>query len=93
MSQSVDKRTLHRTLVSLLDHIIREAEQRGGNVDAKGLGCLEIDYKLKSGRLLHRQTRRVRALENTVDINRSPPEQVIKVWSVRHEGTFFREAS
>ena len=38
----------------LFDDVIRKGQQRGGDVEAKGLCGLEINYKLKSGGLFHR---------------------------------------
>src|SRR5262249_51786534 len=55
-------------LCGLFDHLVGEREQLGGDVDAEGLGGLHIDQELELGRLLHRQVRRLLALENTVDI-------------------------
>jgi hypothetical protein len=48
---------------------VRPRQQVGWNHQAKSLGGLEIDQKLRLGRLLDREIRRLSAFQNLVDIN------------------------
>ena len=51
----------------LLDHLVRAHEQRLWNGDSERLRSLQVDSKLESSRLLHRQFGGLCAAENPVD--------------------------
>src|SRR5215831_1894768 len=52
-----------------LDHLVGAGEQRRGHIKAECLRGLEIDHQLDLGGLLHRQVRRLLALENAARID------------------------
>src|SRR5262245_31518502 len=59
----------------------------GGTVMPSRLADLKIDVELECGRLLHRQVRRLGALENLVHVGRRSPHQV------GHTGPVAQEAA
>src|SRR5262249_61937299 len=76
-----------------LDHLVGKADQGIEKVQSQRLGGPEIDDKFELGGLLHRNVGRLGALKDLPDVESGPPEQVMEVWSVRHERAFFRPAS
>jgi hypothetical protein len=54
---------------ALFDDSVGAAEQRERKRDAEQLGGLQVEYKLDSRRLLHRQGRRLFALQNAPGID------------------------
>src|SRR5258707_13379783 len=77
----------------LLDHLVGECDQGIRKVQPERLRCLEIDDKLKLSRLLHGNVGWLGALEDFANVEGGSPEQVIKVWPIRHERPFLRPAS
>jgi hypothetical protein len=55
-----------------LQHLIRPQQQRRGNRQAEGFSLIEIDDQVVLRWLLNGQIRRLRALEEFVDVNGDP---------------------
>ena len=70
---------------SLLDHLVGPRQQAIRRIDAKYLGRLEVDDKLKFGGVLDRQIARLFALEYTVHIARGVPVQLNVVDAVERQ--------
>src|SRR6516165_5107985 len=80
----------HRSKKKLLfDHLVGAGEQRWGNGEAERFGCVQIDDQFELGGRLHRKLARLRALENTVDVDGGASKQIHKVDAVRHQTPFF----
>src|SRR5215831_4979018 len=58
-----------RKLAGSANHLVRLEQQRRGDGQAEGLGCLEVDDQLELHRLLHRQVPRVSPLQDLVHID------------------------
>src|SRR5216683_3633010 len=71
----------------LLDHLICPQQERPRDLQAEGLGGLEIDDQLVLGGLLDGQVRRLSALEDLVNEHRGTLEQIWVVRAVTHEST------
>ena len=69
----------------LFDHLIRPLQERRWDHEAEGLGRLEVDDQLEHYRLLDRQLRRDRALEDAVDEAGHAPVEGAITSPVRHE--------
>ena len=54
---------------ALLDDLISPRQDGLRDRETQGFGCLQIDNQLESPRLLHRQVRRLRALEDLVGMS------------------------
>src|SRR5262245_64680696 len=55
-------------IASLFDHLVDAREHSRRHLKAKRLGGLEIDDQLVTGRRLHWQLGRLRALEDAIDV-------------------------
>jgi hypothetical protein len=63
----------------LFDYVVCELLELCRHVEAESFRCLEIDDQLKLSWELHRQIRRLRALEDAIDIRCRAPEQIGRV--------------
>src|SRR5262249_61783621 len=73
------------------DHLVGEREQPVGNLEAECLGNLEVDHKLKLGRLYDRQVSGLLALKNSRGIDAGPSQAVVIVWAVTHQAACIDE--
>ncbi len=69
----------------LLDHLIRQQEQRWGHRHPERLGGLEVEDQLKFRGLLHRQVGRFGALEDLVHVGGGAVPALENVRPVVHE--------
>src|SRR5712664_3626996 len=70
---------------SWIDHLIRSLQERRRDRQAEGLGGLEVDDQLEGCRLFNWQIRRLRPLEDPIDISGGAPEQGMIVHSIDHQ--------
>ena len=71
--------------IMLLDHLVGTIYQRDRNVDAKCLGCLQVDDQLEFGRLLDGKVRWLRALEDSLNVGCSPMIQGTVIRTIRDQ--------
>src|SRR5262245_5759508 len=71
----------------LLDDLIRPQQQRRRDGEVERLGGLEVDDELELRRLFDGQVARFRALEDLVDVDRSPPLHFGNIYSIGHQPT------
>ena len=64
---------------SLLDHLVGGGEQGRWHVETERASRLEVEHQLILGRGLHRQVRRLLALEDAVDIVGRAPELIARI--------------
>src|SRR5438046_2762418 len=69
----------------LLDHLIRQDEERRGERDPEGVGRLQVEDQLELGGLLHRQVRRFGTLEDFVHVVSDVPPRIYSVHIVGHQ--------
>src|SRR5262249_36201246 len=69
----------------LLDHLIRQEEQRWRDRDPERLGRLEVDDQLEFYGLLHRQVGGLGAFQDLVYVRGSTPEQIPNAYAIGHE--------
>src|ERR1043166_1249508 len=74
---------------ALFDHLVGNCEQRGGNGDAERFRGLQVDHELEPGRLFDRKVGRDGALQNPVDVVRSPTGGLWPVHAVRQQSVCF----
>jgi hypothetical protein len=72
---------------ALLDHLVGELLEMQWHLKAKRFGGLEVDHHFELGRQLHRQLRRLGALENAIDVGSRLPKPVVRIHPVRHQAT------
>src|SRR5262244_2916916 len=71
-----------RQVAGLLDHLIRQDEERWRYRDPERLGGLEVDDQLEFHGLLHRQVRRLGAFEDLVHQARGAFEAAWQLLSI-----------
>src|SRR5262245_23326004 len=64
-------------------------QQRLGNGQAENPCCLQVDRQLELRRLLDWQLARLCTLEDAIDVQRGPPEQLGRIGKVRNEAAGF----
>src|SRR5215471_16594618 len=74
-----------------LDHLVGAGEQHWRHANAERPSGLEIDHQLIFGRLLDRQTRRLLALEDTIDVRSRTPNYVGSIRSIGDQCPFCDE--
>src|SRR3989442_131792 len=79
-------RTPQRT-ASLFDHLVGAGEHGCRDLKAECLRGLEVDHQLILGGRLHRQVRRLLALEDAIDVAGSLPELVDLIRPVVYQPT------
>src|SRR5690349_13112282 len=69
----------------LIEHFVGDSEERIGNVETEGLGCLKVDRHLMLGWRLHWQVSRLLTFENAINVPGRGPKLGDKVRSVGHQ--------
>src|SRR6516165_11564292 len=81
---------MHRSKISLFDHLVGAGEQRGRNFKAKRAGGGQIDDQLKLARLHYRQVGRLSTLEDFAGVDADLTVRFGLARSVAHEAASFR---
>src|SRR5262249_58344658 len=76
-----------------LDHLVGEREQLVGILQSECFGSLEVDHKLKLGRLYDRQVGRLLALENAAGVDARLTKNVVNVGCVAHQSARSRKVA
>ena len=69
----------------LSDHLIGDLLEMHRHRKAKSSGGLEVEHKLKFGRLLDGQVRRLCAFEYLSGVHTSLPTSSSETWSITHQ--------
>src|SRR5262245_65880780 len=75
------------------DHLVGAGEKQFRNGQSECLCSLEVYDQLEFGRQLNRQIRRVRTLENEIDIRCCAPEQIRRIVAERYQASALREVA
>src|SRR2546427_12236157 len=76
---------------SLLDHLVRQDQERWWHRDPERLGGLEIDDQLELHRLLDGQVSGLAALQNLVHVGGGAPVEIGVIRAVAHEAASLRD--
>src|SRR6516162_5847098 len=75
----------------LFDHLVGEGKDAVRNIEAEGLGSLEVDHQFEFGWLHYREVSRPFALEDTGGIIAHLPVAVADIVTVAHQATSLGE--
>src|SRR5215510_8344868 len=73
----------------LLEHLIRQDEERRGKGDPERLGCLEVEDQLEFHGLLYREVRWLGPLQDFVHVDGNTPDGLNAVWPIGHQPPSF----